>query len=158
MKHLLKFENFSRQNYYHFTSFEALLSILSSNTLGESGDNPPICLTRDKNLHKHTDYLPKVVRLELDGDLLSQNYKIKPYMDSNLQNKYDGSYIGRSWKGNPHIDYDFVEFEERLYSDKIFPLNKYLVSVSIKEGYTDIDDDIIKDYINKFNIEFKKLL
>jgi hypothetical protein len=150
-------EGYYRQNYYHYTDYRNFMNIIIMDELKE-GNIKGISLTRDKFLHKHTDYLPTSIRFELNGDLLNNNFKIKPFMDNNLQTK-DGDFIGIKWKGNPEIDYDFLEFEERVISDKIKPLSKYLVNISIEKFFF---DEIIKntnfiEYINNHNISFNLL-
>lgn len=150
-------EGHFRQNYYHYTNYDGLLNIIEDNEIKRINTSG-ISLTRDKNLHKHTDYLPTSVRLELNGDLLTNNYKIKSYLDTHLLDK-EGSPMGKVWKGNPKLDYDFVEFEERLYSDKINPLSKYLESIYVsKDLYTDLkDNEILNEYIDNYNIEIDYL-
>ena len=147
-------EQYYRQNYYHYTDFNNLINIIETNQLRE-GNIKGISLTRDKFLHKHSDYLPTSIRLELNGDLLSQNYRIKPFMDNNLQSK-EGDFIGKSWKGNPNIDYDFLEFEERVMTNKIELLNKYLINISVDKYYFNqikTNTDFI-NYITNNNIKF----
>ena len=103
---------------YHFTSFNGLKGILNSNTLKvgddsnfETGGNKGnISLTRDKNLW----YFP--YRIELDGDKLSNNYKITP----------------SQWDGGEHKS----EQEEYINRD-IKNINLYITGVSVwlnKEG------------------------
>ena len=97
---------------YHFTSFDGLKGILESNTLKvgddsnfETGGNPgSISLTRNKNLW----YFP--YRIELDGDKLSNNYKITPYQ----------------WSGGEHKS----EWEESIDKD-IKNIKSYITSIAV---------------------------
>jgi len=70
---------------YHSTSGENLVSILKSNTLkagypvfrfGPGGIQKQISFTRNKN------YRPGEYTLEIDGNKLSENYKVTPYDES----------------------------------------------------------------------------
>jgi len=72
---------------YHFTSFDSLKNILQSNTIKGSWGNEGVkgkyvSTTRDKNLWKTDPNLGAEelqVALVLDGDKLSNKYKIRPY-------------------------------------------------------------------------------
>jgi hypothetical protein len=72
---------------YHFTSFDSLKNILQSNTIKGSWGNEDVkgkyvSTTRDKNLWKTDPNLGAEelqVALVLDGDKLSNKYKIRPY-------------------------------------------------------------------------------
>jgi hypothetical protein len=57
-------------------------------------------------------------------------------------------------EGKPNRDYDFVEFEDIVHTDKIKDINKYIVSVSVQKHLYDIilNNNIIMDYINNNNI------
>jgi len=72
---------------YHFTSFDSLKSILQSNIIRGSWGNEDVkgkyvSTTRNKNLWKTDPNLGAEelqVALVLDGDKLSNKYKIRPY-------------------------------------------------------------------------------
>ena len=72
---------------YHFTSFESLKNILTKNMIIGSYGNQDIkgryiSTTRDKNFYKSEPNLGAEVlqaALVLDGDKLSNKYKIRPY-------------------------------------------------------------------------------
>lgn len=147
-------EGHSKQNYYHFTDIGSFLNILKQDTL--RGGNTNICLTRDKNLHKHNDYIGTDVRIELSDSLL-YNYKIKPYQDQSIISDVDGTKIETSWKGDIKRDYDTVEFEERLCvkNDRIDNIKKYIENVTLMVWGGDIN----KLYHNKdYYLEVIKLL
>jgi len=91
----MKFKNYLKEAkqigiLYHYTKISGLFSILKSNKL-KVGLSPSyltrdkvsyvVSMTRDKNFHKiNRDFIGGVeVRLVLDGDRLSNKYKIKPY-------------------------------------------------------------------------------
>ncbi len=92
---------------YHYTSADGLKNILQSNQLKSSeeeymgNDLNFISFTRNKNFHKKgqkfnvkTDY-----RITLDGDKLSDRYKIKPF-----------AYIP-GWNYTDNWEYDWLEDE-----------------------------------------------
>ena len=121
---------------YHFTNFEGLNGILSSNLLKvgddanfETGGNiGNVSLTRDKNLWYFS------FRLELDGDKMSDKYKITPYQ----------------WNGG---DQEAEEYIERDISD----ISSYLLSITV--WVNNPDDTISKSIINRIikmypNLEF----
>jgi len=66
---------------YHYTSILSLLKILDSNILGDEslGKHARVSLTRDKNFHKRTKIVPTECKIYIDGEKLSDNYKITPY-------------------------------------------------------------------------------
>jgi hypothetical protein len=66
---------------YHYTTILSLLKILDSNVLGDEslGKYATVSLTRDKNFHKRTSIIPTECCIVIDGDKLSNNYKIVPY-------------------------------------------------------------------------------
>jgi len=122
---------------YHYTTFEAGLKILQSNQLksGEAADstktNPvfAISFTRDKRFHDNHvvgfeessfGNTPQV-RFTIDGDKLSNRFKIQPYSQGGVFDKGKKSF----------------EAEERIISDKPFtiPLSDYLISVDVLVEY-----------------------
>jgi 8-oxo-dGTP pyrophosphatase MutT (NUDIX family) len=118
-----------RGTLYHYTPLHKLQKIVESNVLkakdtpiGQPGNaqfKKSVSLTRDKNFH--TDY--KMIgglgaRIILDGDKLSENYKIVPYNDPMYSKKL-------------HIDsYSSYEAEERIFED-IKSLDKYILGYDI---------------------------
>lgn len=131
---------------YHYTTPGNWEKIKESNTL-QAGDplgdytttpprklHPPdladqasISFTRNKNLHS-TDYwydlglvitsVKDMIRLTLDGDKLSQNYKLKPFR-----------YAFTRPRIHPGAVAD--EYETRALTPKITDLNKYLIAVDL---------------------------
>jgi len=122
---------------YHYSTFEAGLEILQSNQLkadhaADSTNAKPVyavSFTRDKRFHDNhnigfTDtsfgQTPQV-RFTIDGDKLSNKYKVQPYSQGGAFSKGEGAF----------------EAEERVTSNKQFdiPLSNYLVSVDILIEY-----------------------
>ena len=122
---------------YHYSTFEAGLKILQSNQLkaseaDDSTNNNPvfaISFTRDKRFHDNhvvgfdessIGNKPQV-RFTVDGDKLSNNFKVQPYSQ--------GDAFSKNRKG--------FEAEERVISNKPFaiPLSNYLISVDILLEY-----------------------
>ena len=128
---------------YHYTTFEAGLKILKSNQLKSSNaadstnDKPvfAISFTRDKRFHNDHNIgfeessfgQSPQLRFTIDGDKLSNKFKIGPYSQQGVFDK--------SEKG--------FEAEERVISDKTFtiPLSNYLISVDVLVEYKKPRDD-----------------
>jgi hypothetical protein len=121
---------------YHYTYYSALEKILKTNQLkayegsinnkGERGYS--ISFTRDKQLHRKSvaSLLPNgqpEIRIEIDGDKLSEKYRIEPYAAGNFQKKFKSHY----------------EAEERIISDKKFsiPIKDYIKGIDILTDYSD---------------------
>lgn len=102
---------------YHFTSLSNLFSILDDNTLKSSESNGYLSFTRDFYSYK-TIARGYPCCLVLDGDKISNNYKLEPFQDS-----YSGTSIKRKIRD---------EMEERLFKD-LKNLNKYLLKVVLFE-------------------------
>jgi len=116
---------------YHFTDTNGLLGILKTNELWASETNVShVSLTRDKQ-GWHVGTLDNAFRISLDGDKISNKYKIRPY----------------SWGGDG-IDRGAgsTESEEAVLTDKIVNIRDYIIEISAnKELYNksygyDIDD------------------
>ena len=126
---------------YHYTGIKNWDRIKSSNTL-EAGspigdynksrqlepknisDREAISFTRNKNLHKQPYfwdlglnlYGGKIIRIAIDGDKLSERYKLKPF-----RWRFDKSRVAGGMSGD--------EFETRADTNMIKNLDKYLVKV-----------------------------
>jgi hypothetical protein len=166
---------------YHWTNLESLIDILKSNKLKanitddyydvdfRAQNNPSfkakphVSFTRikDKKAYGNDHIWAFPCALEIDGNKLSNNYKIVSYsMMSNPKIKA-GQYI------NPEDDdtetYQ-AEFEERVYSD-ITNLNRYIVGIVIDKYMLksalelgDISEDMfnsLKEYLKKNNIPIR---
>jgi hypothetical protein len=126
---------------YHYTTFENGLKILQSNQLKSSdaadstNANPvfAISFTRDKRFHNNHNVGFDVssfgqrpqVRFTIDGNNLSNRYKIQPY----AQGGKDGGVFSKGGKA--------FEAEERVVSNKPFsiPILSYIESVDILIEY-----------------------
>ena len=66
---------------YHYTTILSLLKILDDDVLGDKslGKYSRVSLTRDKNFQKRTKIIPAECRITINGDKLSNRYKIQPY-------------------------------------------------------------------------------
>ena len=115
---------------YHFTDEEGLMGILESNELLASYQNANhVSLTRDKN-GWHVGTGDNIFRISLDGDKISNKYKVRPYEWDELDR---GS-------GN-------TESEEAVITDKITNIRNYITEIVLsKEQY-----DIIKKYSKYFS-------
>jgi hypothetical protein len=108
---------------YHFTNSESLSDILKNNTLeatyGDYGktnhkaiSGASISFTRSPNRNNFPLAVDSDCVLVIDGNKLSNNYKIIPYSEQEAE---------------------FDEMEERIYNKNIINLNKYLLKVVMFE-------------------------
>jgi hypothetical protein len=98
---------------YHFTDIEGLLGILKTNELWASETNADhVSLTRDKQ-GWHVGTLDNAFRISLDGNKISNKYKIRPY----------------SWWGNDRGTRD-TESEEAVLTDKITNIRDYIIDIN----------------------------
>jgi hypothetical protein len=141
---------------YHYTRLSSLIKIINTNTLishllndgdfddiggGEDDEMEGkyyISFTRDKNFHKdqEREIAGTDCRIVIDGNKLSNNYKIQPTAEQHYQRKYQGS-----------------ESEERITKDKYFEINNldnYIIQFDIflDEINTRRDLERIKNIIN----------
>ena len=133
---------------YHYTSKDGLKSILETNRINVSEEHYLgkelyfISFTRNKNFHKKemkwqvkTDY-----RITLDGDKLSDKYKIKPFAYTpgwNYEDNWEYDWLEDEPESvvkdffNQTGDYD--EQEERIYfkneNGGINNIKKYIISI-----------------------------
>jgi len=110
---------------YHYTALHKLLQIIKSNTL-KVGENLNVSFSRSKSkdIMALVD-TPAEAALVIDGDKLSNNYKIRPYNDIFIQATLDD-------------DESFDEMEEIVDRD-ITNLNKYLIKVILYESNPDVE-------------------
>lgn len=78
---------------YHYTNPHALHAILSSNRLRSSEYNDDhISFTRDKSFNRlKRNGIDTASSLELDGNRMSNNYKISPYHDQEIDGNHAGN-------------------------------------------------------------------
>lgn len=114
---------------YHFTSFGRLLSILDNNVL-KCGNYGFISFTRDKHFYKKQVGVNNECCLVINGNKLSNNYKILPY-----NNSVD---VTRD---------EDTESEERIKIKEIKNINEYILGIFIDDQEIDLDEKTI--FINK---------
>lgn len=126
---------------YHFTTAGAAIKILEDGYLLTSNDPETglhaISFTRDKNLTKGPTYIGRIdVRLKLDGNRMSNKFKIKPYQfDPDWHNTdfedIDGNEPKEKDDAKWRLQYD--EKEERIVFNKEMklPIKDYLMEVVI---------------------------
>ncbi len=113
---------------YHFTNSESLLDILTNNTLEatygdygktthQSKSGPSISFTRTSNKYAFPLAEDADAVLVIDGNKLSNNYRIIPYSEQEAE---------------------FDEMDERIYNKNITNLNKYLIKVIMYEDNKDV--------------------
>lgn len=131
---------------YHYTNLCRLIGILNDNTIEGSysviGDCSNVSFTRNQNFHNiDHDILGLSCRLVIDGNKLSNNYKIKPYHDThNIKDEDFGT--------------EQMEQEERVNGD-IFPIKPYIISIDLtnevcNEWPEKFDFDNVLDELNNF--------
>ena len=140
---------------YHFTPFEGIKGILKSNTLKvgddsnfETGGNVgKVSLTRDKNLN-YFNY-----RITLDGNKLSNNYKINPYSYDIRAGESEES-VNRDIK---NIDKYIIDIHYMLGDidtiSNLTNLNKIIkLYPNIKFIYKnkEVNYEFVKDFIKEF--------
>jgi len=136
---------------YHFTDYNGLKGILKNNNLVTTLDY--ISFTRDYG-RSIVPYLSESrVRIVLNGDKLSDKYKLQPYRDPVL-NDYDeyGDFPEQNLTKNPE------EFEERIKTKKIPNINKYIKHIDVEFIKPLLGDDPTGELLElakKYNIKIK---
>ena len=159
-KSLRTFENFLNERkqvgiLYHFTNFSFLPKILESNSL--KSNYPYISFTRNKN------YCPECqVRILIDGDKLSDKYKIEPY-----------SFTEGKFKDPPHnIPHYKYEAEERIVFRPDLPdwshsslvselknIKKYIIRIDVLYFANDRSNIFLEKMIEENpDINFRKII
>lgn len=139
---------------YHYTSLQGLLNIIRTNHLRASTPNNKfvISFTRDKNFHKSNNrYIGSMqVSIIIDGNKLSNKYKITPYQD--LATKADVITNKLKWD---------KESEETVVGEKgITNIKNYILGVRIHPEFIPDDSDILLntciELLNKEKIKILK--
>jgi hypothetical protein len=138
MKYISSYKLFEAKNVgilYHFTSIDNLIEIIETNKM-IGGDS--ISFTRDKNFINTTGAAsigePAECRIVIDGDKLSNRYKIRPY--NFFSNEYDVTRPNRE-TGLVINDKDFIagsESEEVVLSSVIENIKDYIIRVDFIYG------------------------
>ena len=131
---------------YHWTNNSNLLNILNTNTLvpnyTEGGgihkdqSGPYVSFTRSKDKNQFTIAEEANALLIINGDKLSNNYKITPFQD-----------YGSDYEPSDDVGDQFDESEERIYKKTIKNLDKYLIKVIL---YKNIESFWGKNKFNEF--------
>ena len=129
---------------YHWTNNSNLLNILNTNTLvpnyTEGGgihkdqSGPYVSFTRSKDKNQFTIAEEANALLIIEGDKLSNNYKIIPFQD-----------YGSDYELSDDVGDQFDESEERIYKKTIKNLDKYLIKVILYKNIENFWGE------NKFN-------
>ena len=122
MKYLNKiFEGRNLGDLYHILDYNKLLYVLENNKITSyKAGRGRISLTRNKMMNSYLGDGPQAMfKLVIDGDKLSNNYKIKPYR-----------FFSMNGMG-------FEEFEEQVQSKKIENAFKYIKSVVLIKKRTE---------------------
>lgn len=159
------FESKYIQNLYHILDIEKLYYVLKNNEI-KSYNFPYISTTRNKMMSGYCgDRYTSIFKLELDGQKLSDNYRMKSYQDTGWE-------IGMDNRRTPFFH---QEWEEQIQTNKIKNARKYIVRIILiksriermkdsswfenhfsergrKEKWISLPD-ILKDIIDKYKIE-----
>lgn len=132
---------------YHFTSLDGAYGILTDGFISANeesitsayGNNGQISVTRNKNLDTAPfwdyDRGNIKIRLKLDGDKISNKYKIRPDQYSEEPDYEPPAYLGK------------LEFEEKIVTrDGKLPVYPYLKSVTI---YLEDEQDFNKKTLSQ---------
>lgn len=124
---------------YHFTDDNGLRGILKTNELWASETNAShVSLTRDKN-GWHVGTLDNIFRISLDGNKISNKYKIKPYAWSDLN------------RGNKD-----TESEEAVLTNKITNIKDYILEIVADKEVAEYMDVDLDEFIEMYpNLKFK---
>ena len=116
---------------YHFTNIPALIGILNFNAIASTEvsmlnrGKRAVSFTRNKNFHKiDQNYVGTAARITVNGDKLSDKYKIEPF-----------SY----YKKKSDIVTD--ESEESVISKKITDIDKYIIAIDVKKKQIDVVEE-----------------
>lgn len=138
------FEYASRSNLYHLIDIEKMYFILKNNKL-KPYKFSNISTTRNKMMNSYIgDSSDTIFKLELDGDKISENYKIVPYA-------YPSTEIG--YHGDRKRVY-LTEYEETIKTQEINNIKKYLnkiIIVKVNVERLKNSDWFTSDRIRTFN-------
>jgi hypothetical protein len=124
---------------YHHTTVKNVMGILNDNTLKLSQNHDSVSFTRDKNAYKT---IAKIypIRIVVDGNELSNNYKISPYQD---------------YYNSPGITRKIPDEMEEVVLKDIRNIKKYIIRVDVFED--DFYDELTlyneRELLNIFKIE-----
>lgn len=109
---------------YHFTSLDGAYGILTDGFILANDEEGQVSTTRNKNLDPADfwdyGYGNTLIRLKLDGDKISNKYKIQPYNYSEEPDLEPPAYLGKN------------NFEEQIVTNgQDLPIYPYLKDVMI---------------------------
>lgn len=121
---------------YHLTNYEGLKHILENNVLESNNGYNYVSFTRNKR-YSYISGTEKffICRIFIDGNKLSDNYKIEQYADK-----------------NPYVSGNRFEAEERVKSP-IKNIVKYIEYIEFFEKRIDKVDSAIKFLLKKYKIK-----
>jgi hypothetical protein len=150
---------------YHYTSIANALDICDQNEL-RPGEFDGVSFTRNKNFHTtEREEIQTGVKFVIDGDKLSENYKIQPfnYFHTPVQKQkcpscghmcpeYEkwceecGTKLSFDYAKPEYIHKDYMDEQEELVKSPIRNLSKYVIKVYIDLHHADcyfedIDDE-----------------
>ena len=151
---------------YHFTNYD-IKGILRTDSMG-AGIRPgahlngeefyTVSFTRDYAL-KHfegNNLLWGPCRIALDGNKLSENYKMMPYNDFWKFVDQERFKQITNYKPQKHTNFNQSEvvavFKTRDRFSAIKNIHKYIIQIDILDDYRSMYEDELKE-INKFNIK-----
>lgn len=153
---------------YHFTSYGSMIDIINNNLVMnpviENKQSPYLSFTRNKHMESNT--ISQNVRIKIDGDRLSERYKIEPYADVkagygrnigvdeseeriNLKSLPNGVNVSKSLINLDILD--IIQILNRNPSDDFEEeeppmLSNYLKLLKLLETRPDIKYNVIKKY------------
>lgn len=154
MKHLKMYEQFINEfkqvgPVYHFTTLNALEAILSMDTMS-SKQYDHVSFTRNPMLK----FYDRHIRIEFDGDAMSNRFHIEPYMYDEDKDPLFQSGFGDE-PGEPRMTYD----ERRnLYGDEreervpapMRGIKRYIKRIDVKRKF-DRQGNLDTDFMNRIN-------
>lgn len=139
------FEGKNIQNLYHILDVEKLYYVLNNNEI-KSYKFSKISTTRNKLMIDYTGCPPvSIFKLELDGQKLSDNYKIKSFQDK-----------GFMGSGSERIPFYHQEWEEQIQTQVIKNVKKYIVKIILMKQKIESLKDISSWFENHFFTRNKK--
>lgn len=109
---------------YHFTLLSHMIDIVTENCLGDASNKfTVVSLTRDKNFYRRTKIVPTECYFVIDGDKLSQRYKITPY-------QWDVRHVIPDWS-KPRTTIE--DQQEESVKGAICPISRYTIEIVIDE-------------------------
>ena len=154
--------NGNYQPLYHFIRTISLLDILKENSLNGSmkkGDSIfGVSTTRNKNA-KLSQTMVDGIRFKLDQNKLKKDgFKIKPfdYLSILLQDNPKQYSMNKHYKYHKKFspDREFDNEAEEIIVGNVTPLDKYILSIDIKDNYNHIvlkdNLDLLKNYKEKY--------